>query len=48
VHDGSDTNWYAIALLLPASNSGVLVVANAGPDMGGEAADRAAMTDIVR
>lgn len=47
VHAGSDTNWYAIAVLFPKAGTGALVVANAGPDMGGEAADRAALAAIL-
>jgi CubicO group peptidase (beta-lactamase class C family) len=47
VHAGSDTNWYAIAALFPGAGTGALVVANAGPDMGGEAADRAVLAAIV-
>jgi CubicO group peptidase (beta-lactamase class C family) len=41
LHAGSDTNWYALAVLLPRRGAGVLVTANAGPDMGGDAAARA-------
>jgi len=47
VHAGSDTNWYAIAVLFPKAGTGALVVANAGPDMGGEAADRAVLAMIL-
>ncbi len=47
VHAGSDTSWYAIAVLFPERGTGALVVANAGADMGGEAADRAALDDVL-
>ncbi|WP_353227926.1 serine hydrolase domain-containing protein [Novosphingobium sp.] len=47
VHAGSDTNWYAMAVLFPRDGTGVLVVANAGADMGGDAADRAVLTALV-
>jgi len=47
VHAGSDTNWYALAVLFPDTGSGVLVVANAGPDMGGDEAVRAAMAAVL-
>lgn len=47
VHAGSDTSWYAMAVLFPAAGTGVLVVANAGPDMGGEAAVRSAVRQAV-
>ena len=47
VHAGSDTNWYAIAVLFPAQGTGVLVVANAGPDMGGDTATRAALAAVL-
>jgi len=36
VHQGSDGNWLAIAVLFPEQGTGALMVANAGPDMGGE------------
>ncbi|MGH6993674.1 MAG: serine hydrolase domain-containing protein [Caulobacteraceae bacterium] len=39
-HAGSDTNWFALALLFPESQNGVLVAANAADDMG---ADKAAL-----
>jgi CubicO group peptidase (beta-lactamase class C family) len=47
VHAGSDTNWYAIAALFPGSGTGVMVAANAGPDMDGETASRAALGTIL-
>ncbi|HEY3813950.1 MAG TPA: serine hydrolase domain-containing protein [Caulobacteraceae bacterium] len=37
-HSGSDTTMYADAVLFPSTESGVLVVANAGPDMGSDKA----------
>jgi CubicO group peptidase (beta-lactamase class C family) len=46
VHAGSDTNWYALAVLFPATGTGVVIVANAGADMGGETAVRAAMVAV--
>jgi CubicO group peptidase (beta-lactamase class C family) len=36
VHQGSDGNWLAIAVLFPEQGTGALAVANAGPDMGAE------------
>ncbi|MDT9001829.1 serine hydrolase domain-containing protein [Paucibacter sp. APW11] len=36
LHGGSDGNWFALVALFPESGDGALVVANAGPDMGGE------------
>ncbi|KQQ45131.1 hypothetical protein ASF61_21130 [Duganella sp. Leaf126] len=36
VHQGSDGNWLAIAVLFPESGTGALMVANAGPDMGAD------------
>lgn len=36
VHQGSDGNWLAIAVLFPEQGTGTLMVANAGPDMGAE------------
>lgn len=37
-HAGSDGNWYALVALFPGSGNGVLVTANAGESMGGDAA----------
>jgi len=34
VHQGSDGNWLAIAVLFPEQGTGALAVANASPDMG--------------
>lgn len=36
VHGGSDGNWLAWAVLLPKSNAGLLVIANAAGDMGAD------------
>lgn len=36
VHQGSDGNWLAIAVLFPEQGSGALMVANAGPGMGAD------------
>jgi CubicO group peptidase (beta-lactamase class C family) len=47
IHAGSDTNWFAIAVLFPRTGTGALVVANAGPDMDADAADRAVLAAIV-
>lgn len=37
-HTGSDGTWFAYAALFPQTESGVLIVANAGKSMGGEKA----------
>lgn len=37
-HAGSDGNWYALVVLLPATGNGVLLAANAGESMGGDKA----------
>ncbi len=47
MHAGSDGNWYAVVALFPASESGVLVVANAGEEMGGDKATRSAMMGLL-
>ncbi len=47
VHVGSDGSWYAIVALFPDSGNGLLIAANAGEDMGGDAAGRAAFKPIV-
>jgi hypothetical protein len=47
MHAGSDGNWMALVLLFPDSESGVLAVANAGPDMGGEKATKAALKAVL-
>lgn len=36
VHQGSDGNWLAIAVLFPEQGTGALMVANGGPDMGAD------------
>jgi len=36
VHQGSDGNWLAIAVLFPEQGTGALMVANAGPGMGAD------------
>jgi len=36
VHQGSDGNWLAIAVLFPGQGTGALMVANAGPEMGAD------------
>jgi len=36
VHQGSDGNWLAMAVLFPEQGTGVLAVANASPDMGAD------------
>ncbi|MCV2353334.1 beta-lactamase family protein [Paucibacter sp. B2R-40] len=38
MHGGSDGNWFALVVLFPESGRGVLVAANAGPDMGADKA----------
>ncbi|NDK37913.1 class A beta-lactamase-related serine hydrolase [Pseudoxanthomonas gei] len=46
VHGGSDGNWLAWAVLFPKADTGVLVVANATEDMGGDKATRAVMASL--
>jgi len=46
-HAGSDGNWYAVAVLFPRSGNGVLVVANAGEDMGGDKAAKAVVQAVL-
>jgi CubicO group peptidase (beta-lactamase class C family) len=36
VHQGSDGNWLAIVVLFPEQGTGMMAVANAGPDMGAD------------
>lgn len=43
VHGGSDGNWLAWAVLFPKTGTGVLVVANATDDMGGDKAVKAVL-----
>jgi CubicO group peptidase (beta-lactamase class C family) len=40
-HAGSDGNWYALVALFPQTRNGLLVVANAAEDMGGDKATKA-------
>lgn len=47
VHSGSDGNWYAAVVLFPETGQGVLVAANAGPDMGGDKAVMAALLALL-
>jgi hypothetical protein len=47
MHAGSDGNWMALVLLFPESENGVLTVANAGEDMGGETAAKAALKAVL-
>ncbi|MBV8657423.1 MAG: beta-lactamase family protein [Burkholderiales bacterium] len=47
VHAGSDGNWYALVALFPGSNSGALIAANAGKDMGADTAARNVFRAIV-
>ncbi len=46
-HGGSDGNWFAFICLFPDSGNGVLVVANAAGNMGGDAAARAAFLAVI-
>ncbi|WP_293677266.1 serine hydrolase [uncultured Phenylobacterium sp.] len=46
-HAGSDGAWYALVVLLPQSGNGVLVVANAGDSMGGDAAAATVVRDLI-
>lgn len=43
VHGGSDGNWLAWVVLFPKTDTGVLVVANATDDMGGDQATKAVL-----
>ena len=47
MHAGSDGNWYAIVALFPGTESGALAVANAGEEMGGNAATKAALIPLL-
>ena len=47
IHAGSDGNWYAVVVLFPHTGQGVLVAANAGPDMGGDKAAMAALLELL-
>lgn len=46
VHGGSDGNWLAWVALFPDSGDGVLVVANATDDMGGDKATHAVLGEL--
>ena len=46
-HAGSDGNWYALVALFPQTQSGVLVAANAGEDMGGDKATKAVFKALI-
>ena len=43
MHAGSDGNWFALAVLFPERGWAALAVANAGPEMGGDAVAQAAL-----
>ncbi|HEY0300613.1 MAG TPA: serine hydrolase domain-containing protein [Rhizomicrobium sp.] len=47
MHAGSDGNWYAVVALFPETQNGILAAANAGEDMGGDAAVKAAMMAVL-
>lgn len=47
MHAGSDGNWFALVALFPETGRGVLTVANAGPDMGGDQAAQRAMMALL-
>src|SRR5205085_9614406 len=46
-HTGSDGAWYSMVVLFPSSGNGMLVNANAGPDMSGEKADKAVLKALL-
>ncbi|MBX3511813.1 MAG: beta-lactamase family protein [Hyphomonadaceae bacterium] len=46
-HSGSDGNWFALVVLFPDEGAGVLVAANAGESMGGDAATLVALRAFV-
>lgn len=46
-HAGSDGSWMAIVALFPGRGTGVLITANAGEEMGGDAADKAAFKQVL-
>jgi CubicO group peptidase (beta-lactamase class C family) len=46
-HSGSDGNWYAIVVLFPETQSGILAAANAGENMGGDKAVKAAFKALL-
>ena len=47
IHGGSDGNWLAWVALFPTTDSGVLVVANAAADMGGDGATHAVLEALL-
>ncbi len=47
MHAGSDGNWFALVALFPESGRGVLVAANAGPDMGADKATQEVMMSLL-
>jgi CubicO group peptidase (beta-lactamase class C family) len=47
VHGGSDGHWFAFVVLFPGSGNGALVIDNASEDMGGDAAAKAALKEIL-
>ena len=46
-HAGSDGSWMAIVALFPTRGTGVLITANAGEEMGGDAVDKAAFKQVL-
>lgn len=46
-HSGSDGNWMAYVVLFPEQGTGVLVAANAGDDMGADAASKTILKAVV-
>lgn len=46
-HSGSDGNWYALVILFPETQNGALAVANAGDDMGGDAATKSVLKAVL-
>ena len=47
VHGGSDGYWFAFVVLFPESGNGVLMIDNASEEMGGDAAAKAALKEIL-
>ncbi|GAA0558585.1 serine hydrolase domain-containing protein [Rhizomicrobium electricum] len=46
-HSGSDGNWYALVILFPETQNGALTAANAGEEMGGDKATKAALKAVL-
>ncbi len=46
-HAGSDGNWYALVVLFPQTENGILIAANAGEDMGGDKAAKALLQALL-